>query len=189
MRGRDDMRESAATTVPRCLCPEVDVIPSQRRGTTFAPRSIAPWQDSPRPTSGHRVASGRGWEGSPQAQAHNSRNAESAKFRRACEAGEIRGLVSLGAALSRHGSGLGVEARRRRQSPNRDVVKYSRRTRRRVTDMAMRIAGGRAAAERTLERVPRRRATTYHPPMDDVALANAAKRALDEAQREGLSTS
>lgn len=52
----------------------------------------------------------------------------------------------------------------------------------RVTDLALRIAGGVGLAEdHPLERFFRDvRSGLIHPPMDDVALANAARRALDE---------
>lgn len=52
----------------------------------------------------------------------------------------------------------------------------------RVTDLALRIAGGAGLAEESpLERCFRDvRSGLIHPPMDDVALAGAAKRALDE---------
>jgi alkylation response protein AidB-like acyl-CoA dehydrogenase len=52
----------------------------------------------------------------------------------------------------------------------------------RVTDLALRIAGGVGLAEdHPLERCFRDvRSGLIHPPMDDMALANAAKRALDE---------
>jgi alkylation response protein AidB-like acyl-CoA dehydrogenase len=52
----------------------------------------------------------------------------------------------------------------------------------RVTDLAMRIAGGVGlAASQPLERCFRDvRSGLIHPPIDDVALANAARRALDE---------
>lgn len=52
----------------------------------------------------------------------------------------------------------------------------------RVTDLALRIAGGVGLSQdHPLERCFRDvRSGLIHPPMDDVALANAAKRALDE---------
>jgi alkylation response protein AidB-like acyl-CoA dehydrogenase len=53
----------------------------------------------------------------------------------------------------------------------------------RVTDLALRVAGGVGLAEANpLERCFRDvRSGLIHPPLDDVALANAAKRALDES--------
>lgn len=56
----------------------------------------------------------------------------------------------------------------------------------RVTDLALRVAGGVGLDERhPLERCFRDvRSGLIHPPLDDVALASAAKRGLDEAGRE-----
>lgn len=55
----------------------------------------------------------------------------------------------------------------------------------RVTDLAMRIAGGVGLSDdHPLERCFRDvRSGLIHPPLDDVALANAAKRALDDVAR------
>lgn len=77
---------------------------------------------------------------------------------------------------------------RKRLAPQIGLVKYEAANNAiRVTDLAMRIAGGVGlSASHPLERYFRDvRASLIHPPLDDVALENAAKRALAEFAPEG----
>jgi alkylation response protein AidB-like acyl-CoA dehydrogenase len=77
---------------------------------------------------------------------------------------------------------------RRQLAPQVGLVKYHAANNAiRVTDLAMRIAGGFGlSATQPLERYFRDvRSSLIHPPLDDVALENAAKRALAEFAPEG----
>ena len=185
------MRESASHDIvfEEVFVPNADVIRVSEAGTTFVPSlDVAPWHGLPFAATYVGIAvAARDWVAHFAATRVPTNLGKPIGELPAVRAklGEIEALLFASRRLIFDTARDWVEGRMDRASVAAQVplVKYHATNNAvRVTDLALRIAGGAGLADAApLERCFRDvRAGLIHPPMDDVALAGAAVRAMRE---------
>jgi alkylation response protein AidB-like acyl-CoA dehydrogenase len=190
------MRESASHDIvfEDVLVPDADVIRVSAAGETFVPSpDVAPWHGLPFAATYMGIASAaRDWVTRFAATRVPTNLGKPIGDLPAVRAklGEIEALLFASRRLIFDTARDWVEGRMDRGSVAAQVplAKYHATNNAvRITDLALRIAGGAGLAETSpLERCFRDvRAGLIHPPLDDVALAGAAVRALREFSEGG----
>lgn len=185
------MRESASHDIvfEDVFVPDADVIRMSDAGETFVPSpEVAPWHGLPFAATYTGIAvAARDWVVRFAATRVPTNLGKPIGDLAAVRAklGEIEALLFASRRLTFDTARDWVDGRMDRASVAAQVplVKYHATNNAvRVTDLALRIAGGAGLAESApLERCFRDvRAGLIHPPLDDVALAGAAVRALRE---------
>lgn len=184
------MRESASHDIVLrdVFVPDADVIRVSPDGALFTPSiEVAPWHGLPFAATYVGIAiAARDWAVRFAATRKPTNLGTTIGELPAVRAklGEIEALLLVARRMIFDVAGDWADGRgdRRELAAQVPLVKYvATNNAVRVTDLAMRIAGGVGlAASNPLERCFRDvRGGLIHPPLDDVALANAAKRALD----------